>query len=184
MAADAHAPGDEHLPTVRRGITEHRKLRLRYRSGSATETTERTIAPYGLVFASGMWYLVAHADDADDMRIFRFDRIEGVELTAERFEPPAEFSPDDVLTDGRAFSAATDSVMTVRYSPRIARWIAEREDGELQADGSFVVRHPLADLNWAVRHVLQYGADAEALSPPELRHAIADALSAMESVVA
>ena len=184
LAADAHAPGDEHLPTVRCGITEHRKLRLRYRSGSATETTERAVAPYGLVFASGMWYLVAHADDADDMRFFRFDRIEGVELTAERFEPPTSFSPDDVLTDGRAFSAATDSAMTVRYSPRIARWIAEREHGELQTDGSFVVRHPLADLNWGVRHVLQYGADAEALSPPELRRAIVGALSTMESAVA
>ena len=118
------------------------------------------------------------------MRFFRFDRIDGVELTTELFEPPAALSPDDVLTDGRAFSAATASVMTVRYSPRIARWIAEREDGELQADGSFVVRHPLADLNWGVRHVLQYGPDAEVLSPRELRRAITDALSAMESAVA
>ena len=81
------------------------------------------------------------------------------------------------------FSAESSDEITVRYSPRIARWIAEREDGEYEPDGSFVVRHPLADLNWGVRHVLQYGADAEALNPPPLRRAIVDALDRMEAAV-
>jgi hypothetical protein len=33
------------------------------------------------------------------------------------------------------------------------------------ADGSLVVEHRMADAEWAVRHVLQYGADAEVLAP-------------------
>ena len=62
--------------------------------------------------------------------------------------------------------------MKVKYSPRIARWIAEREEGETAGDGSFVVDHPLADLDWAVRHVLQYGPEAEVLEPESVRAAI------------
>ncbi len=64
--------------------------------------------------------------------------------------------------------------MSVRYSPRIARWIRERafwteaaaEDGE---DGSLIVRHRVADPRWAVSHALQYGADAEILEPDDVR---------------
>lgn len=184
FTADAHSPGDEHLPVIRQAITAHRKLRLAYRSGASAETRERTIEPYRLVFASGMWYLVARADGTDDVRFFRLDRVESLVLTDERFEPSAAPSDDGVASEGRMFSAEASEVMIVRYSPRIARWIAEREDGVYGADGSFVVRHPLADLNWGARHVLQYGTDAEALAPPELRVAIAEALGRMSSAQA
>jgi predicted DNA-binding transcriptional regulator YafY len=64
----------------------------------------------------------------------------------------------------------------VRYSPRIARWISEREGRALEPDGSLIMEHPLADLDWAVRHVLQYGPDAEVLGPPEVRRAIVERL--------
>ena len=60
----------------------------------------------------------------------------------------------------------------VRYSPRIARWIAEREAGEWDADGAFGVTHQAADPHWAVRHVLQYGPDAVVLEPEEVRRLV------------
>jgi predicted DNA-binding transcriptional regulator YafY len=62
--------------------------------------------------------------------------------------------------------------MRVRYSPRVARWIAEREGVAVEADGSLTLDHPLADVQWGVRHVLQYGPDAEVLEPPEVREEI------------
>jgi len=31
------------------------------------------------------------------------------------------------------------------------------------------MEHPLADVQWGVRHVLQYGPDAEVLEPAEVR---------------
>ena len=67
----------------------------------------------------------------------------------------------------------------MRYSPKIARWIQEREQGTTDADGSFVVEHALADLDWAVRHVLQYGPEAEVLEPEEARVAVRKRLEAM-----
>jgi predicted DNA-binding transcriptional regulator YafY len=36
-------------------------------------------------------------------------------------------------------------------------------------------------MGWAVRHVLQYGPDAEALAPAELREEIMGRLEALES---
>ena len=62
--------------------------------------------------------------------------------------------------------------MRVRYSPRIARWIAEREGVQPDADGSLTLDHPLLDVQWGVRHVLQYGPDAEVLEPNDVREEI------------
>jgi predicted DNA-binding transcriptional regulator YafY len=72
--------------------------------------------------------------------------------------------------------------MTVRYSPRIARWVAERAAAPLEEDGSLVLEHPVADESWAVRHVLQYGPDAEVVAPAELRAVIAERMRAMTAM--
>ena len=69
--------------------------------------------------------------------------------------------------------------MRIRYSAKIARWIAEREGTPVTSDGSLTLEHPLADPAWAVRHVLQYGPDAEILAPESLRQAVRERLAAM-----
>jgi len=45
-----------------------------------------------------------------------------------------------------------------------------------------VVRHPLADDAWAVRHVLQYGPEAEVLEPARIRERIVATLNAMAAI--
>ena len=67
----------------------------------------------------------------------------------------------------------------IRYAPRIARWIAEREGVAPDADGAVTLDWPLADVDWAVRHVLQYAGDARVLEPAELRAAVAARVEAM-----
>jgi predicted DNA-binding transcriptional regulator YafY len=62
----------------------------------------------------------------------------------------------------------------VRYGPRIAGWIREREpEAESLSDGGVIVSHTVADPRWIVAHVLQYGPDAEVLEPPEVREMVA-----------
>lgn len=89
--------------------------------------------------------------------------------TQERFAIPASFSIDYFLPGGRAFQTERAEALRERYSPRVARWIAEREGVPLEPDGSLSLTHPLADSAWAVRHVLQYGPEAEVLDPAEVR---------------
>ena len=49
----------------------------------------------------------------------------------------------------------------------------------MEADGSLTVDHPLVDMQWGVRHVLQYGPDAEVLEPAEVREDVARRLAAL-----
>jgi predicted DNA-binding transcriptional regulator YafY len=126
-----------------------------------------------------MWYAVAHCESSDGIRIFRLDRVEAVEQLGARFESPREFSVDAVVRDGKAFHGPGAGALRLRYSPRIARWIAEREGRALEQDGSLTMEYPLADSEWAVRHVLQYGPDVTVLEPAEVREAVRRRLETM-----
>lgn len=164
------------LPMLRSAWSRHRQVRMRYRKGDAEETTERLLCPYSFVVANGRWYVIGYCDSSEGIRVFRLDRIEdAVEIDAE-YSVPHTFKVAEFTAHGRAFSGNANQTMTVRYSPKIARWIAEREDGTTEEDGSLVVDHPLADFAWGIRHVLQYGPEAEVLEPFEMRRQVLNAL--------
>ena len=167
-------PGNEPaLHEIQRATSARRKVRLTYRGGDQSSATERTIQPYAIVIASGVWYVLAWCESAEGIRTFRFDRIEGAAQLDEHYDIPATFSIDEHLSDRKVLHLDQPARMRVRYSPRIARWIAEREGVEVDADGSLTLEHPLADMQWGVRHVLQYGPDAEVVEPAEVRVEIA-----------
>ena len=154
-------------------------MRITYQGSGKSAPDERTVCPYAVLHNAGMWYLVAQCKEASGLRIFRLDRITSHKLTASTFNVPAAFSLDAVIRDGRVFMAKDAVTARIRYSPKIARWIAEREARPLAADGSLTLEHPMADPAWAVRHVLQYGPDAEVLEPETLRRAVRERLQEM-----
>jgi proteasome accessory factor C len=160
------------LAGIRQGMRTRRKLAITYRASGAVESTARVVCPYAPIFASGAWYLVAHCDRSEGLRVFRVDRIEQVYTTDETYAVPESFSLEDVVQEGKVFKSDTQETVRVRYGPAIARWIAERAGRAPAADGSLTLEHPLADEHWLVRHVLQYGADAEVIDPPEGRAAV------------
>lgn len=170
-----------HLRRLRDAFRARRKVRLTYRKAGEEASSRRIICPYGIVFAGGMWYAVAHCETSDGIRIFRLDRVELVETLSAKFDSPRGFSLDALLREGKAFQASESGTLRLRYSPRIARWIAEREGKTLAHDGSLTMDHPLADTDWAVRHVLQYGPDVEILAPPSVRAAVVQRLRRMAS---
>lgn len=84
---------EEHLERLGRAVVAQRKVRIVYRSYRG-ERTERTIAPYGLTFRSGAWFLVAHCELRQAVRTFLVERIATVEEVAGKgaaFTVPAGF---------------------------------------------------------------------------------------------
>ena len=183
--ATLSAAGDlEHLRNLSQAFRQRRRVRLRYRKADEEKSSVRIICPTGIVFASGMWYAVAVCDSVDEVRVFRLDRIEEVELLDAKFDPPKDNVVETILREGRAFQAPNPGTLRVRYSPRIARWIAEREGRQLEPDGSLTMEHPVADTDWAVRHLLQYGPEVDVLEPEEIRTELQRRLQLMQELVA
>jgi proteasome accessory factor C len=164
------------LAEIRKAMRGNRKVRLTYRGSTARASSRRVVCPYQYAYAVGAWYLIAHCDKSADVRVFRVDRIEAVERLDETYEVPADFSADEMLQNGGVFHGDAPETVQVRYGRAVARWIAEREGRDVEKDGTLTMEYPLADVQWAVRHVLQYGADAEVVGPPGAREAVRAAL--------
>lgn len=171
------AEGSEVLPILRSAFTAQKQVRISYQKPDDESPSERTICPYSFVVANGKWYVIGYCNKSVGVRVFRLDRIRHAAPADNGYTVPATFKVAEFTSHGRAFSERADRSMTVRYSPRIARWIAEREEGIAQPDGSYIVEHPLAEMSWGIRHVLQYGSDAEVLAPPEARLKLKQILS-------
>jgi proteasome accessory factor C len=173
-------PANEGILTVLQDAarTNH-KARIVYQKGSSAESSERVVHPYAVLPVRGAWFLVAHSEPSDDIRFFRVDRVLSATILDDSFERRADVDVDSLVPiDGPLISRGTERLV-VRYSPRIARWISEREVGESGSDGSFTVEHPLNDDAWAVRHVLQYGPEAEVIAPARVRERVAETLRRM-----
>lgn len=168
-----------HLTAVRAALHHRRKVRIRYQRANGPSARDRVVRPYNLVMSNGRWYLIAHCDERDGVRVFRFDRITEASPTDDRFELPASWSVHDVLDGRRVLNGGAERAMQVWYSPRIARWVAERAGLPVDPDGSLTLEHPVADVSWAVHHVLQYGPDAEVLAPEPVRNEVVQRLKAI-----
>lgn len=144
-------------------------LGLRYLKPGDREPLDRRVHPYALAHAEGQWYLLAWCEVSEEVRIFRMDRILEATPTGEAFQPSVDFDAEAYIQGGRVYRGADETAVRVRYAPAIARWIAEREEGEWDPEGGFTVTHRVVAPQWLVRHVLQYGPDAEVLEPEEAR---------------
>ncbi|HET6360471.1 MAG TPA: WYL domain-containing protein [Gemmatimonadota bacterium] len=174
------ASGEGHLAILQEAARERRPCRLRYLKPADVEPEPRELQPYALVHAGGRWYALGYSPESGGVRAFRLDRILAISPIDGSFEVPADFDPRDYLdrsgtVPGGIFRADQTVDVTVRYSPRIARWIEEASEAgggsaiARQQDGSVDVVHRVADPGWLVRHVLYHGADAEVVGPPEMR---------------
>ena len=171
FSADQGADADpETLRTLRDALRHGRMLSIRYASSSAPEARERQVGPLALAPSRGHWFLVALFEG--ELRIYRVDRVESAAELETPFERPNGFSYEEVIQNGRIFHGEPEQTLVVRYSSRIAPWIAEREGKEAGPNGAVTVEYPLGDLDWAVRHVLQYGPDAEVISPGSVRESV------------
>jgi len=158
---------------ARRATAEHRVLSILYAGERDRAGTARGIEPHQVVLAEGRTYVVAWCRHSGGWRNFRADRVIDAMLEQETFQPRGDFEP---FTEGQAvFRAADDAVdnVTVKFNPEIARWLEERyPDAQREPDGSVLVTFQVANPSWLVRHVLQYGPDAEVIAPAEYREAV------------
>ncbi len=160
---------------VQQAIVSRRVLRLRYRAKGRDSETVREVEPLGVAFSTGAWYLVAWCRLRKAFRHFKLERLVGLEVLGERFEPRPDFS----LTEHLRRELQSDERLPARVwfaSEALER--ARRESmaafaSERRADGGVEVEMTTFCYQWLARWLLSFGAEAEALSPPELRERVA-----------
>ncbi len=171
----------EILLPIRRAIIQRRVVRFQYHARVTDEIggtqTFRDADPYALVYFSSHWYMVAYCHLRQDIRRFRIDRIDQLEVLRRAFARPADFSLQSRQSDERE--------LTVRaiFDPAVVRWVQEDrsyyvELMEEHDDGlliTFKVRREDEVFQW----LLGWGAHVRVLEPESLRQRLIAEAEAM-----
>ena len=91
-------------------IEDCKAVHITYQSQQATEPATRDVYPYGLVRHKGSLYLVAFAPEHDEIRHYKVDRIEAVEISS--FIVPAAGAISTSRTTWPARSGSTTATTT------------------------------------------------------------------------
>ena len=164
-AVDTARPddADSTYATIKSAVRDQRALRLKYYTATSDTTSTRTVDPIAVKVVDNAMYLEAWCREAEDRRLFRFDRVDEAEALDEPSRPRAD--PESAAVSP-VLSQNPDLPVAVIEIDHEALWIldyssAEPIDDVLAADtkdrpvhrGSCSVRQ-LAD-----RFLLGFGGD-------------------------
>jgi proteasome accessory factor C len=163
---------------LRDALSSGRRVHLTYHVPSRDERTERDVDPMRLAHVEGHWYLEGWCHRAQDVRLFRVDRIEAVDVLEEAAELPEGVAARD-LSAGAYQRSEDDVPVRLRLRPS-AHWIAEYYPvtSRQTAGEDLVVTLPTGDEGFLRRLVLRQGADVEILEPAAQRADVAGAAAA------
>jgi proteasome accessory factor B len=171
----------ENLEKLTRAWAGHLQVRLRYRNPRAAEITERVFDTYFIdpSFVGCACYVIGHDHLRGEIRVFKVERIEQVELLGTTFEVRSDFDPFAYLAHAWGVMGGTElTEVRLRFAAGVAYRIRESDwPGVVKVedeDGSGCV------MTLRVSHVLEmkpwirgWGADCEVLAPESLRAEIA-----------
>ena len=161
--------GEEFLDLARRALAARRRVHLRYLVPGRDESTERDVDPMRLINVDAHWYLEGWCHRAEDVRLFRLDRIEAVAVLDEDGTPPTTAQPRD-LGSGVFTPQAGDQLVKLVLGPG-AVWVSDYypiESIDRTSDGGAVIELRTPDTGWLRRLMWQLGSTATVLEPEEL----------------
>lgn len=179
----------EIFQTVLRALARGRRLALDYAPASAEAPSRRLVDPLHLLVYMGNWHLIAWCHQRRAVRDFLLSRMQKAALLEEPLQNPvkAEEIKDKLEKHYGIFFDGPERNVVLRFAPTAARrvrdqvWFPGQRIREFP-DGSLRLEFPVADLREVLRDILPFGAEVEALEPPELRKMLAAVIAAMAGV--
>jgi predicted DNA-binding transcriptional regulator YafY len=173
------------LADVRRALAGGRRVHLTYFVPARDETTERDVDPMRVLLVDGRWYLEGWCRRAEDVRLFRLDRVEALTVLDVAAEVPAAAAERD-LGEGLFVASPDDVLVTLELAPP-AHWVIDYypvEEVVEQPGELLLVRLRVADDGWLRQLALRLGGTLRVLDPPDLAERVTVAArTALEAYV-
>jgi len=168
---------------VAEALRRGRRLHLRHYVPGRAEPTERDVDPMRLLVVDGRDYLEGWCRRAEDVRLFRLDRVLAIEVLDVPKEVPAGAEQIDV-DRGLFRPSPQDIEVEFELSPA-GRWVAEYypcEQVEELADGRLRIRLRTPDTQLVRRLALRLGEDGRLVAPADLaEQVVGDAMAALDN---
>ena len=161
--------GTEVLALAQQALAARRRVHLRYLVPGRDESTERDVDPMRVISFDAHWYLEGWCHRAEDVRLFRLDRIESLTILDEDGTAPATAQPRE-LDSGVFTPHPDDQLVRLALGPG-ATWVSDyypTESVERTQGGGAVVTLRTADTAWLRRLMWRLGSQATVLEPAGL----------------
>jgi predicted DNA-binding transcriptional regulator YafY len=182
-------PEDSIALQLRRAVVEaftgQLKLEIAY-TDARGHSSQRVVHPYFLEPRpeSRTLYVFAHDEASGAVRLFRLDRISHARVVRERFETPADFDVDALVSGSwGVWQAEGHDEVVLRFAPdaaprvRQSFWHRSARLTDLEG-GGVELRLTVASEVEMRPWVLGWGAQVEVISPPSLRDHVAASMRA------
>lgn len=178
--------GHMHLTAVMEAMTEGQKLRISYLKYTSSEAETLTLRPYAVKEFAKRWYLVAHCEERNALRVYGLDRIMKLEILEETFRMPAGFDVEEVFATsfGTYLPEGKAELITFRTTSREARFMrdlplhASQEEVSSPDKEHVTFRIFVCPNESLIMEFCKHGNRLEVISPKHVRNAVAEQLSA------
>jgi len=167
-----------YLRLLTEAIQQQQCVYIRYESEGVV--SNRVVAPYGLVYSEGKWYLIGYCHLRKALRMFRVDRIVEASIDPQSFDKPHDF--DITAFTSRQWAKSLEArlrevapAVTLRVPPRIIEeldrhWLYRYSRREpIVGSGDTLVTIHDDDPVAVTRMVRQWGPEVEVVGPQSVR---------------
>ena len=178
--------GHIHLTAIMEAMTEGQKLHISYLKYTSSEEESLTLHPYAVKEFAKRWYLVAHCEERDALRVYGLDRIKGLEIMEGIFKMPAGFDVDELFATsfGTYIPEEKAEIITFRTTAKEARFLRDlplhASQEEIRSTDKEYVTFSIFECpnESLIMEFCKHGSRLEVLSPASVRQAVAEQLEA------
>ena len=167
------APDPHTTTTLVRASESRNRVRLTYRVQDTPVDVDRVldVDPWAVSVWRSRWYLLGWSHTSGARRVYRVDRVVGVEVLDDVFTPPDGLDPLATIEEQMSTGWEHPVELVVDAPPEdVARWLP-RSLGRLEPteDGGTRLVGSTGEPLWFLRHLPAIEAPFRIVQPPELR---------------
>jgi len=179
------------MELLARAWTQGRKAKVWYWTLGKKRPTERIIEPY-FIQPAGLGhgnYVIGYCHRAKEIRTFKIERIQNIELLDEKYTVPADFDANEFFGSswGIVVEGEVETIKLRFEDPEIIRIMEETrwhpsQVLERQKDGSVIMTLRVTSTVDLYSWILRWGEKVEVLEPEGLREEVIRTVEAMSKV--
>ena len=182
-----------YLDTIHRAIFNNNKLKFKYGNYDTSKKFNihhngdlYIVHPYNLVWSNDFYYLVAYDEKKKKIINYRVDRMRTVEVEEENYQIDIEFDINTYLKSCFNMYPGEIDLVRVKFVSKLINAIIDRFGKDIDIvhknDKTFTIEFEAAINEGLLRWILNWGADAEVISPKYLKSMIKEEITKMSRV--
>ncbi len=158
---------------IESAIDERKKMMIEYLSDRKKK--KYTVDPLKIIYFEGFWYLLANIDDKDNLRKFRLDMIERIEITNEEYSLLDNLKTVLDESVNVWFEEKRNKKTVLRVDKQVAKYFKKKQYFPVQVikkenkDGSIVVESSFSDDMEIIPTVLHWIPWVKVVSPKHVK---------------